>query len=70
MDPATTTLDRALHLGLFVAGGIAFAVAALALLERLGDREGRRVVRLPHVAIPIAAVAALGIAERLYHFLH
>ena len=69
MHPATTALDRALHLALFVAGGIAFAVAALAVLERLGEREGRRVIRVPHVAMAIAAVAALAIAERLYHYL-
>ncbi len=65
----TTTFDRVLHLALFVAGGIAFAVSALALLERLTDRGGRRTIRLRHVAIPIAAFAAIGIAERVYHFL-
>ena len=70
VDLPTSTFDRALHLALFVVGGIAFAVSALALLERIGDREQKPVVRLPHVAIPIAAFAAIGIAERLYHFLH
>ena len=62
-------MDKALHLALFGAGALVVAVAALALLERFAGGERRPAIRLWHVAIPIAAFAAIGIAERLYHAL-
>jgi hypothetical protein len=67
MQPAV--LDKVLHLGLFVAGAVAVAVGALALLERFAGRGRTRAIHLRHLAIPIAAFAAFGIAERLYHAL-
>ena len=71
MDLQTTGFDRVLHLGLFICAGIAFAVAALAVLERFTGNDGKRTLRAIHVAIPVGAFLAFGIAERLYHvFMH
>ena len=65
----TGVLDKVLHLGLFVAGAVAVAVGALALLERFAGGGRAPAIRARHLAIPIAASAAFGIAERLYHAL-
>lgn len=67
MEPSS--VDKALHLALFVVGALVVAVAALALLERFVGGDRRRAIGVRHVAIPIAAFAAIGIAERLYHAL-
>ncbi len=67
MQPAV--LDKVLHLGLFVAGAVALAIGALALLERFASGDRAPAIHLRHLAIPIAASAAFGIAERLYHAL-
>ena len=65
----TEAADRLLHLALFAAAAVAVTVLVLALLERAGRSEGRPAIRAVHVAIPMAAAAAIGIAERLYHWL-
>ena len=65
----TTPFERALHLLLFVAGGVAFAVVALSVLERFGGRSERS-IRPVYMAIPVAIVAALFVAERVYHAMH
>lgn len=67
MQPAV--LDKVLHLALFVAGAVAVAVGALALLERFAGGDRAPAVRARHLAIPVVAFAAFGIAERLYHAL-
>lgn len=67
MQPAV--IDKVLHLLLFVAGGVAVAVGALWLLERFAGGDRAPTIRARHLAMPIVAFAAFGIAERLYHAL-
>ncbi len=69
MGLVTSPAERAIHLVLFVAAAVAFAVAALAILERITGREERS-IRLVHVAIPVALFVATFIAERVYHTMH
>jgi hypothetical protein len=68
MHLETTTFERAIHLALFVVGGVAFAIGALAALERiLGGEE--RTIRLRYVAIAAVAFAALAAIEAMFHVL-
>ncbi len=69
MPLETTTFERAVHLALFVVGAIAFAVAALAVLERVVGGE-RRAIRAVHVVPPIGAFVALAATELIFHLLH
>lgn len=69
MPLETTTFERAIHLALFVAGGIAFAVAALAVLERVAGGE-RRAIRWVHVAIAVGCAVVLAATESVFHLLH
>jgi hypothetical protein len=64
----TTTFERAIHLLLYVVGGVAFAVAALAVLERVSGAT-ERAIRLSHVSIAVGAFAALAVTELLFHLL-
>lgn len=68
MDLHTTFGERVIHLLLYTAAGIWLGVAGFAGLERLAG-EGRRAVRVPHMAGVTVALAALFAAERLYHAL-
>lgn len=69
MPIETTTFERAIHLLLFVAGGLAFAVAALALLERAMGGE-RRSIRGSHVVGSTAAFIAIALTEVAFHLMH
>jgi hypothetical protein len=64
----TTTFERAVHLLLFVVGGLAFAVGGLAVLEGATGAE-RQTIRLPHVIGTAAAFVALAGIELLFHVL-
>lgn len=66
MHAAVSGSDRVLHLALYVAAAAAFAVVALALLERVGGAQ-KRSIRALHIVITIAAATAIGVAERVYH---
>lgn len=69
MPLETTTFERAVHLALFIAGALAFAIAALAVLERVAGGE-RRVIRFTHVALAGALFGALAVTELVFHLLH
>jgi len=64
----STLFDRALHLVMFAAAGLAVGLAALALMERLSE-GGRRVIRPRFIVIAAAAFLLLFITERTYHAL-
>jgi hypothetical protein len=66
----TTTFERAVHLALFIVGGIAFAVGSLAVLERIGSSSSDRTIRGVHVAVAATAFAALALTELSFHLLH
>lgn len=68
MDPGTSAAEAAIHVALFVAGGLAVAVGALAAVERLAG-DGRRVVRVGWIAGTAGLFAALFVLERVYHAL-
>jgi hypothetical protein len=65
----TTAFERALHLLLFLAGGLALAVFGLAVIERLAGGD-RRTIRIVHVAAAGALFAGFFVAERVYHAVH
>ncbi len=67
MPPHTTVLER-VHLLLFVSGGIAVGVGALAMLERFTDRSARTICS-GYVAAAAVTFAVFFIAERVYHWL-
>jgi hypothetical protein len=64
-----TVIEEAIHLGLFVAAGLALAVSGLAVVERMID-GGRRTIRTLYVWIGVGVVLAFFAAERLYHALN
>ena len=68
MHIETTTFERAIHLLLFVVGGLAFAVGGLAVLERATGAE-RQTIRIPHVAAAAGVFVALAVIEALFHVL-
>lgn len=68
MDPASTpALDRVLHLLIFLSAGASIALAGVLVLDRLGGDRAAPAIRLRHLAVPIAALVASGVAERVYH---
>lgn len=69
MDPLTTPFERALHLLLFVSGGVTVAAVALTALERLSEST-RRTVRPIHVVAAALLFGAFFAAERIYHGVH
>ena len=69
VQPTTTVFERALHFVLFMSAGLAFAVAALAIIERVTG-EGERTIRRWHVAVTMTVFIALFAAERVYHLVH
>lgn len=68
MHIETTTFERAIHLALFIAGGVAFAVAALALLERVAGGS-QRAIRFAYVIGAAGVFGALALVEALFHVL-
>lgn len=69
MPVHTTVFERVLHLLLFVSGGVAVGVGALAMLERFTDRTART-VRNSYIAAAAVTFAVFFIAERVYHWLY
>jgi hypothetical protein len=69
MHLETTTFERAIHLLLFVVGGLAFAVGALAVLERVAGGSEKRAISWRWVAAGAMAFAGLGLTEALFHLL-
>jgi hypothetical protein len=65
----TTVCERVLHLLLFVSGGIAVGVIALALLERAADRSART-IRNSYVVAAAVTFVVFFTTERIYHWLH
>lgn len=68
MGLETTTAERIIHLALFVCGGFAVAMLALAAVERLAG-SGPRIVRGIWVGGAAGLVFLLFAVERLYHAL-
>lgn len=68
MDLETTLVERAIHLALFLTGGLGAGLAALALLERVTG-DGPRVIRPVHVVMAGTVFFLFFVAERLYHAL-
>jgi hypothetical protein len=67
MHLETTTFERAVHLLLFVVGGIVFAAGALAILERVTGDSAERAIRWVYVAVAGAAFAVLVVIEVMFH---
>jgi hypothetical protein len=65
----TTVFERALHFVLFLSAGLAFAVAALAIIERVTG-DGERTFRRWHVIATSGVFLALFTCERIYHLMH
>lgn len=66
MPIETSTLERVIHLLLFVAAAGALGVGALGSLEYLVGGP-RRTIRLRHLLVPVAAFVMLFSVERAYH---
>lgn len=64
----TTATEQAIHLALFVCGGLALGMLALAAVERLAG-PGRRIVRGVWVGGAVGLFFLLFAVERLYHSL-
>jgi hypothetical protein len=69
VDVHTALVERAIHLVLFITGGVSVGVVALAAAERLTDSSGKRTIRAWHAFGPVALFATTFLVERLYHAL-
>lgn len=70
MQPVTTVFERALHFVLFASAGLAFAVGALAILDRMTTEGGERTIRRWHIVVAWSVFLVLFAAERIYHLTH
>lgn len=66
MELETTTVERIIHLALFVSGGLVLGLGGLALVERSAG-PGRRIVRWTWIGGAAASFVLLFGLERLYH---
>jgi hypothetical protein len=71
MPLETTTFERAIHLALFIVGGVAFAVGSLAVLERVASSStDSRTISAVHIAVAVGVFVALALTEVVFHLLH